>query len=119
MRKRGNTDRTRARATKVAAMSEAHDTPPHLQHDSLPAWHHLEDFHYWKYRADGHALTEKEGELMDLAILKRELEDMIHIRAYNATWGDDRLTWTQIGRALGISRQAAAKRFSKPRQKRE
>ncbi|QGU08813.1 hypothetical protein COCCU_14615 (plasmid) [Corynebacterium occultum] len=68
---------------------------------------HLDNFSWWVGRAD---VSDREANLMDLAILKEELDDMISMRARNAVEMHG-LTWAQVGRALGISRQAASQRF--------
>lgn len=73
------------------------------------AWDHLDSFSWWVGRTD---MTKEEENLQDLAILRDELADMITIRARNAVELEG-LTWAQVGRALGISRQAASQRFGR------
>ena len=73
------------------------------------AWSHLDDFRWNVGRDD---VTNEEANLMDLAVLRSELDDMITIRARNAVEVEG-LSWAQVGRALGISRQAASQRFGR------
>lgn len=95
-------------------MTNTPDTPLHLNHDHLPAWHHIADFRFWQDRADTYGISAAEAKLMDLAVLKKEIEDAISAQAFNSVHdGDDGLTWTQVGQALGVSRQAASKRYGR------
>lgn len=73
------------------------------------AWDHANDFNWHVGRPD---MTEEEANLLDLSILRKEVDDMIAIRARNAVEVHG-LTWAQVGRALGISRQAASQRFGR------
>lgn len=90
-------------------MSEQPSNWSHLDYDNLDAFRHVLDFSHWKHRADTYGLHPREAELMDLSALRRELDDLIAMRARDA---QDELSWTTIGKALGISPQAAAKRYS-------
>lgn len=72
------------------------------------AYTHADQFRWWKGSPD---MTTAEAELRDLAALRDAVAELIKTRVPEAR--DAELSWTQIGDALNMSRQAAQKRFGK------
>lgn len=88
--------------TNVAPMSEEPNTWSHLDRGNPEAHWHLDGFSYWKTRAITYGFHEREADLMDLSVLKKELNLMTAISAWKAIHEDD-LSWDQVGKALGIT----------------
>ena len=70
------------------------------------AFHHVLDF---RWRQGDPNLTETEARLHDLRALQSALAEIVEIAVADARAED--LTWAQIGGALGISPQAAVRRY--------
>lgn len=75
-----------------------------------PAAQAVETFH--DYTRDDDTLSRDEVLLMDAAALRSALEEVTHRRAYDAHRRG--MTWQQVGDALGIARQTAAKWYALP-----
>lgn len=68
---------------------------------------HIQSFRWWQGNPD---IEPSLAELRDLAALRDVLDEVIITKAVEAHDYEDH-SWTEVGDALGISRQAAQKRF--------
>lgn len=57
-------------------------------------------------------MTNELNVLADLAALRDALDELLPMRAREAY--ESGATWTEVGAVLGISKQAASKRFRRP-----
>lgn len=69
---------------------------------------HIQSFRWWQGNPD---IEPSLAELRDLAALRDVLDEVIITKAVEAHDYEDH-SWTEVGDALGISRQAAQKRFT-------
>lgn len=70
------------------------------------AFSHILDF---RWRQGDPAIPEPEARLHDLRALQAAITEVVEIAVGDARTDD--LTWAQIGNALGISPQAAVRRY--------
>ena len=70
------------------------------------AFSHVLDF---RWRQGDPAISEPEARLHDLRALQAAITEVVEIAVSDARTDD--LTWAQIGNALGISPQAAVRRY--------
>lgn len=69
---------------------------------------HIQSFRWWQGNPD---IEPSLAELRDLAALRDVLDEVIITKAIEAHDVEEH-SWTAVGGALGISRQAAQKRFA-------
>lgn len=67
-----------------------------------------EAFAWWQGNPD---ISNEEARLLDAAAIRAAADEVIEMRVIQAR--DEGLSWAKIGEALGISKQAAAKRWGK------
>ena len=72
------------------------------------AFDHLTGF---RWRQGDPALADSEARLYDLGVLRSVLEESVEIAVADAR--ADGVTWAKIGDALGVTHQAAIKRYRK------
>ncbi|GAA1908790.1 hypothetical protein GCM10009688_11440 [Arthrobacter gandavensis] len=72
------------------------------------ASHHIEGF---RWRLGDPSLTDAEARLYDLGILRSVLNEVVEMAVADAR--ADGATWVKIADALGVTHQAAIKRYGK------
>lgn len=66
----------------------------------------------FRWYQDTHTTPEAEALILDAVTVRDAADDLLAQRVIQAH--DAGMSWTKIGELLGITRQAATKRYSKP-----
>lgn len=72
------------------------------------AFDHVTSFHWHQ---DDSCLSAPEARLIDLALLRSVLEEVVEVAVADAR--AEGVTWAKIGDALGVTHQAVIKRYRK------